>query len=217
MGKQVKKKKVAVELTLWDVCLSYPDLHEPKPYKGKVYYRTDCLLDTDHSQLKELQAAVKKVKTQAFGSDASEWPEGAKKKFIQDGNDREDQEAYRDKLYISASTQTPVPVVDLKGKAFNAQAVKGGMFANVAIRISSWEFDGDEGVSIYLQGVQIDTSKASLNFGGGRSTKQMFNRDGDDEDTSSDDFDSDSDDSDDDTPRGKKGKKRESDDEEMTY
>src|SRR5258708_1877716 len=131
-----KKKKVALELTLWDVCLSYPDLHEPKPYKGKTYYKTDCLLDEDHSQLGELRAAIKKVKQEAFGTDTSEWPDGAKKKFVQDGNEREDQPAYKDKLYVSAATQTPVPVVDLKGKSFNPQAVKGGMFANVAIRIS---------------------------------------------------------------------------------
>jgi len=158
--KKKSKKKPSVEMTLWDVILSYPDLHDPKPFKGKIYYRTDCLMDEDHPQLADLRAAIKSVKVKAFGTDKSEWPE--MKNFIQDGNAREDQKGYADKKYITVSTQTPVPVIDLKDKPFNPQSVKGGMFANVAIRISAWEYDGDEGVSIYLQGVQIDTSKASL-------------------------------------------------------
>lgn len=206
-----KSKKAAVEMTLWDVCLSYPDLHDPKPYKGKVYYRTDCLMDEDDPQLGKLRAAIKKVKTEAWGSDKSEWPK-AKKPLIQDGNEREDQKGYKDKKFITASTQTPVPVVDPRGKEFNPQMVKGGMFANVAVRISAWEFDGDEGVSIYLQGVQIDTKKPSLNFGGGKSIAQMFKRDGDEDEEESDeedDFDSSSDDEDeDDKPLAKKKKKK---------
>ena len=174
--KATKKRKPFMELTLWDVILSYPDLHDPKPYKKKIYYKTDVLLGEDHPQLEELKKAVFKVKRDAFGDDKTEWPKGAKKVFIQDGNKREDQKGYKDKRYISASTQTPVPVVDLKGKVFPAQSVRGGMFANVAIRISAWEFEGDEGMSIYLQGVQVDTTKKSLNFGGGKSVEQMFKK-----------------------------------------
>lgn len=194
-----KKKKAAVEMTLWDVILSYPDLHDPKPYKGKIYYRTDVLLENDHPQLKDLRLNIKKVKVETWGTDESEYPV-AENPLIKKGDDREDQTGYKGRRYITPSTQTPVPVVDLKGKVFNPQMVKGGMFANVAIRISAWEFDGDEGISIYLQGVQIDTSKASLNFGGGKSVKQMFSRDeeenSDDDDVDSDDSDSDEDDGD---------------------
>lgn len=223
-----KKKKPAIEMTLWDVVLSYPDLYEPKPYKGKVYYRTDALLGEDHPQLKTLRQNIKKIKTEAFGPDESEWPV-SENPLVKKGDERQDNPEYKGKRYLTPSTQTPVPVVDLKGKPFNAQMVKGGMFANVAIRISAWEFDGDEGISIYLQGVQIDTSKASLNFGGGKSVKQMFSRDSesgdddglDDDDSDSDendgneesdgdedsDHDSDSDHSDeDDQPRSKKKK-----------
>jgi len=212
--KKKSKKKPSVEMTLWDVILSYPDLHDPKPFKGKIYYRTDCLMDEDHPQLADLRAAIKSVKVKAFGTDKSEWPE--MKNFIQDGNAREDQKGYADKKYITVSTQTPVPVIDLKDKPFNPQSVKGGMFANVAIRISAWEYDGDEGVSIYLQGVQIDTSKASLNFGGGKSVKQMFKRDDDDsEDESDEDTEADeSDEDEDDQPRKSKSKKRKAADED---
>lgn len=221
--KAAKKKRVAVEMTLWDVILSYPDLHDPKPYKGKIYYRTDVLMGEDHAQLKELRGNITKVKKMAWGEDKSEWPEathnGGNKKLVHDGNEREDQTGYKDRFYITASTQTPVPVVDLKGKAFNAQMVKGGMFANVAVRISHWEYEGDEGVSIYLQGVQIDTSKKSLNFGGGKSVDQMFNLKGSDDDESDDEDqtdDEESDDDEDDQPRGKKTakKKPQSDDDD---
>lgn len=200
-----KSKKAAVEMTVWDVCLSYPDLNDPKPYKGKVYYRTDCLMDEDHPQLGALRAAIKKVKTDTWGSDKSEWPKAAKP-LIQNGDEREDQKEYAGKKYITPSTQTPVPVVGPSGKEFNAQMVKGGMFANVAIRISAWEYDGDEGVSIYLQGVQIDTKKAALNFGGGKSVKQMFSRDEDGDDESSEE-EEETDEDEDDQPRSKKKSK----------
>lgn len=192
-----KNKKAAVELTLWDVCLSYPDLHDPKPYKGKIYYKTDILMDEDHSQLDDLKAAIRSVRVDSWGEDKAEWPEGAAKAFILDGDEREDSAGYSGKFYLTASTQTPVPVVDLKNKDFNPQTVRGGMFANVAIRVSAWEYDGDEGMSIYLQAVQIDTSKPSLNFGGGKSVKQMFSRDGIKEDNTRDE----SGDDDDDQPR----------------
>lgn len=160
--------------------LSYPDLHNPKPYKGKIYYRTDVLMKTKSATFKELHEAINDVCVEAFGDDESEWP-SENIKGIQNGNEREDSQGYKGNMYITASTQTPVPVVDMEGHKFNPQAVKGGMFANVAVTISAWEFDGDEGISIYLQGVQIDTSKESLNFGGGRSVKQMFNVDADDD------------------------------------
>jgi hypothetical protein len=211
-----KKKKSSIELTLWDIVLSYPDLHEPKPYKGKVYYRTDAILDADDAQIGKFKKAVKKVCVDAFGEDKSEWPESVQGKypFIFDGDERTEQKGYAGKKYIVAQTQTPVPVVDPKGKAFNAQMVKGGMFANIAVNISAWEYEGDEGVSVYLQGVQIDTSKASLNFGGGRSIAQMFKRG---EDTDVETQDSDEDDDEADQPRSAKKKikpSREVDDED---
>lgn len=211
--KKKKKSKAAVDLTLWDVILSYPDLHQPKPYKGKIYYRTDVLLEQDHPQLKELRAKLKEVKIEAFGDDETEWPEDGNP-YIQNGDEREDSQGYKGRKYITASTQTPVPVVDPKGKTFNAQMVKGGMFANVAIRIAEWEYDGDVGVSIYLQGVQIDTSKPGLNFGGGKSVKQMFDL-GDDDEDDEDAEDTDGDDeNEEDKPRKKKKKPARDDDED---
>lgn len=225
-----KPKKPSVEMTLWGVILSFPDLHNPKPYKGKTYYKTDMLFDEDHPQLGELRKAIKKVRTTAFGDDKDEWPEGAQKIFVQNGDTREDQAAYKDKLFVSVATQTPVPIVDLKGKAFNPQSVKGGMTANVAVNITTWDNEGDQGMSIYLQGVQIDTTIPSLNFGGGKSVKAMFNK-GDDEDNNEEEQDNDEDDQprskkkkgkktsmnfddDDSEPLPKKKKKKSSDDEE---
>lgn len=216
MAKQKKPKRAAVELTLWDVILSYPDLHNPKPYKGKVYYSTDVLMDEDHPQLAELRGALEKVKSATWGDDKSEWPTDTRfNPGIEDGNAREDSKGYKDRKYIRAKTQQPVPVVGPSGKDFNPQMVKGGMFGNVAVRVSAWENEGDLGVSIYLQGVQIDTSKKGLNFGGGKSVQKMFelgDKDEDD-DTESDNTHSDSDDSDDE-PRGRKGRASSHEDED---
>lgn len=196
--KKAKPKKPAIEMTLWNVILSFPDLHDPKPYKKKIYYQTDVLLDADHPQLSELRKAITKVKTDKWGADKSEWPRG-KHPLVQNGDTRKDKKGYKGRFFLRPSTQTPVPVVDPKGKTFNAQMVRGGMFANVAIRIAVWEFEGDEGTSIYLQGVQIDTKKKPLNFGGGKSVSQMFKMDDGEED---------------DTPRKKKKNKKSSSEEE---
>lgn len=198
--KKVAKRKPFVELTLWGVILSYPDLHDPKPYKKKIYYQSDALLAADHPQLSELRKAITKVKTLYWGADKSEWIK-PKKALIQDGNSRSDQKGYKDHFFIIPKTQTPVPVVDLKGRAFSAQSVKGGMYANVAVRVAAWEFEGDEGVAIYLQGVQIDTVKKGLNFGGGKSVEQMFKKGGSGKSAKMDD------DNEEDQPRKKKSKK----------
>jgi hypothetical protein len=196
---KAKKGKVGVDFTLWDVILSFPDLHEPKPYKGNTYYRLDALMDEDHPQLAELRKLIFKVRKDAFGADKDEWPDDCKRKLLKDGNEREDIKGYKDRFSITPSTKNPVPVVDLKGKNFPAQSVRGGMFGNVAIRISEWENEGEGGVSIYLQGVMVDTKKKSLNFGGGKSVQQMFKLDAKSEEEEEED-----------TPRGKKKPKKKS-------
>jgi hypothetical protein len=202
-----KKKFHRIEMVLYGV-LSYPDLHQPKPFKGKTYYRTDVLLDSDDPQIAALKKKINTVRVKTWGDDKTEWPEGAKKRFIQDGNEREDQKTYEDKMYVSVSTQQPVPVIDPKGKAFSPALVKGGMFAKVAVCVSPWDNEGEEGMSIYLQGVMIDTSKEKLaGFGGGKSAKQLFGLESDDEDSDEDDESDDGDDEDEeDMPRGKKKK-----------
>jgi hypothetical protein len=201
-----KKKFHRIEMRLRGV-LSYPDLHNPKPYKGKIYYRTDILFDQDDPQLAVLKKKIHAVRVKTWGEDKTEWPDGAKKRFIQDGNEREDQSTYEDKFYVSVSTQSPVPVIDPKGKAFSPALVKGGMFADVAVCLSPWDNEGEEGMSIYLQGVMIDTSKERLSgFGGGKSARQLFGlEDSDDED--SDEDESEDEDDEEDLPRRNKKKK----------
>jgi hypothetical protein len=201
-----KKKFHRIEMVLYGV-LSYPDLHQPKPFKGKTYYRTDILFDNDDPQLAVLKKKINTVRVKTWGDDKTEWPDGAKKRFIQDGNEREDQKTYEDKMYVSVSTQQPVPVIDPKGKAFSAALVKGGMFAKVAVCISPWDNEGEEGMSIYLQGVMIDTSKEKLaGFGGGKSAKQLFGLEDSDEDADESDGEE-QEDEDEDLPRSKKKKR----------
>jgi hypothetical protein len=202
-----KKKFHRIEMVLYGV-LSYPDLHQPKPFKGKTYYRTDILLDNDDPQLAVLKKKIHAVRVKTWGDDKTEWPDGARKRFIQDGNEREDQKTYEDKMYVSVSTQQPVPVIDPKGKAFSPALVKGGMFAKVAVCVSPWDNEGEEGMSIYLQGVMIDTTKEKLaGFGGGKSAKQLFGLEESDDEDDSDDDSEDQDDEDEDLPRSKKKKK----------
>lgn len=201
-----KKKFERLEMVLYGV-LSYPDLSNPKPFKGKVYYRTDILFDQDDPQLAILKKKINKVRVLNWGADKDEWPEKARKRFIQDGNEREDQPTYQDKMYVTVATQTPVDVIDTKGRAFSAAMVRGGMFAKVALSISPWENDGDEGMSLYLQGVMVDTAKAPLpGFGGKKSAKALFGIKDSEEDTDDEDDgeEVDEDEDEDDKPRGKK-------------
>lgn len=208
-----KKKFHRIEMVLYGV-LSYPDVHNPKPFKGKTYYRTDVLFDKDDPQLAVLKKKINRVRVETWGDDKSEWPEKAVKRFIQDGDEREDQTTYHEKFYVTASSQNPIPVIDPKGKTFSTAMVKGGMFAKVAICISPWENEGEEGMNIYLQGIMVDTTKEKLaGFGGGKSAKQLFGLESEDEDSDSDDSDEDDEE---DMPRGKKkpAKKSRYDDED---
>lgn len=216
--KKTKKstKKKNIELTLWDVNLSFPDIANPQPFKGKTYYRTDVIMKPKSQALKSLQNALDSIYTAWFGDDESEWPTPEtknEKPHIQNGDEREDQKGYTGNRFIVAKTQSPVPVIDLDEKAFNPKLVKGGMFANVAVSVSYWEFDGDEGVTIYLQGIQIDTEKPALNYGGGRSVKAMFKR-GEDEDDFDADEDSDDEDEEEEERRPSKNKKPSRDEDE---
>lgn len=172
------KKIERIEMVLYGV-LSYPEIHNPKPYKGKVYYRTDILFDKEDAQLAVLKKKINKVRVAMWGDDKEEWPKKATKIFIGDGNERGDLPTYHDKDYISVSTQTPIQAIDPKGKNFSNQMVKGGMFAKVAVQISPWKDpDGEEGLSVYLQGIMVDTSKEKLSgFGGGKSARQLFGLD----------------------------------------
>lgn len=211
-----KKKFHRVEMVVHGV-LSYPDLANPKPYKGKIYYRTDVLFDQDDPQLAVLKKKINSVRVKTWGDDKEEWPDGARKRFIQDGNEREDQPTYADKSFITVSTQQGVSVVDPKGKPFSPQMVKGGMSAKVAINISPWDNDGEEGMSIYLQAVMVDPSKERLpGFGGGKSAKKLFGIDEEESDESEDaDADDESDDDEEeDQPRSKKKKAVEEEDED---
>lgn len=212
-----KRKFERVEMVLHGV-LSYPDLHNPKPFKGKIYRRTDVLFEQDDPQLAVLKKKLNQLRIKTWGEDKSEWPEGARKRFIQDGNEREDQPTYEGKFFITASTQSEVPVIDTKGKTFSPAMVKGGMFAKVAVCLSPWENEGDEGMSIYLQGVMVDLTKEKLpGFGGGKSVKQLFGLEDDDsdgDDSDDDDTSDDAEDDEEDMPRGKKSKKRPVDEED---
>lgn len=177
----IKKKKKAkekrVEITLWDKVLSFPDLHDPKPYNGKVTYKTDILFDEDDEQLEELQELITELHTTAWGDDESEWPD-EKIIRIKDGSEREDQKAYKGKMFITAKSDFPVTIKDFKGRDFNAQLVRGGMFANVALDLACWDNDFGEGSSAYLAGIQIDTTKKALAFGGGKPFEERFKKKG---------------------------------------
>lgn len=203
-----KKKLERIEMVVYGV-VSYPDIVNPKPFKSKIYYRTDVLLESDDPQIVALKKKINKVRVLNWGEDKDEWPEKARKRFIQDGNTREDQKTYHDKMFITCSSQNPIPVIDPKGKTFNPAMLKGGMFAKVAICISPWNNDGEEGMSIYLQGIMVDTSKQKLaGFGGGKSAKRLFGLEDDGPDTDDDDSEENTDDEDDMPAKKKKAGKK---------
>lgn len=205
--KKTAKPKLFRELTIWDCLISYPVLATPKPFKGKSYYSCDGLLEKDDPQCKEIRMAIKSLAREAFGDDETEWPEKIHR--LQDGDEVQDSKGYKGRRFFKASTQSAVPVVNLAGKEFSPASVKGGMYANIAIRIAVWENEGEQGISIYLQGVQVDTKKKGENFGGGKSAEQMFKRDADEDDTDDgEEEDSEEDDSDDEDEEPVKKKKK---------
>lgn len=201
-----KKKKFVVDVTLKNVVLSFPDLHSPKPYKNKITYKTDVLMDPTDPQWSLLKKKVKAAKIGMWGEDESEWPE-QEHPILKDGNDRQDQKEYKGKKFITPRSDFPVAVLDPTGKKFNPQMVKGGMFAQVAIDICAYDNDNGQGVAIYLAGVLIDTETEALPFGGGKPVEERFGlkkRSAHDDDEN--DTDEEEQEDEDDQPRSKKKK-----------
>lgn len=174
-----KKKKLTEEVNLRNVILSFPNLGG-QMFKGKMNYNTDVLLESNDPQVKLLRRAIKTVCAEAFGDDRSEWPE--KIPSINDGDERADQKGYPGRVWIKASSKYPIEVVDAKGEPMTPEMVRGGAYANVAINVSKWDNEGEEGVSLYLAGVMVDTKKKGLDFGGGKSVMERFKKGKDDED-----------------------------------
>lgn len=195
--------------------ISFPNLTKPDKF-GR--FRVDCLFTLDDKQPGIIRKAIKKVGAAAFGEDREEWPKKARKKFVREGNEREDQPTYKDKLYISANSNNPPACIDLAGKNINPALVRAGMEAKVSINVTAWENEKfGEGISIYLQGIMLDpTQQPQPGFGGAKNGKQLFKDHLEAEDSESDEDDEgeDNEDEEEDQPPKKKKKKRPVDEDE---
>jgi hypothetical protein len=191
----------SVEVELWDVILSYPQLHEPKPYNGKITYSVEILMEEDSQARQDLKKAIFKLAKETWGPDKSEWPD--KVAMIKDGNEKSDSKGYEGRFFIKATSKNPVEVIDQKNKEFNAQSVRGGMYANVAVNVSIWDNDSGEGLSVWLHSIQIITNKKGEDFGGGKPAADRFKK----KSSSSRDEDEDQDDTDDEDEDEKPSKK----------
>jgi len=129
---------------------SFPALFRTKEFNGKDKYQLTMVFEkgTDISSLKEL---VKEVATEEFGSiKGIETPfkDGNKKDLAKYPN-------FENTVYVQASTQFPVGIVDQKRQPIlDEEEFYAGVIARAQISAYSWTYQKRKGISFNLMNVQ---------------------------------------------------------------
>jgi len=160
------KNENAVVTPEFTVC--FPAVFRPKEFNGKEKYQITMVFDKS-SDLKNLKKLVKKVAEDSFGG-----MEGVVSPF-KDGNDK-DIEAYpvfKDKIYIQASTQFSVGLVDQKRQPIlNEEDFYAGCTARAQVSAFSWTYLKKKGISLNLLNVQKMSDGEKL--GGSKPITSIF-------------------------------------------
>jgi len=144
--------------------VSFPAIFTPQEYNGKKKYAVTMCFDkeTDISAMKKL---VRDCAVEKWGK----MPKPFKSPF-RDGDEEKDTEKYpsfKNTIFVSASTQFAVGLVDQKRQPIIDESdFYAGCYARASVEVYPWEFQGKKGVSFNLKNVQKMADGENL---GGRS------------------------------------------------
>ena len=154
------------------VRLSYANVWEPKAINGVEKYSVSIIINKDdYNTLEKINKAV----DAAIEEGIKKFPGAMTDKSIlklplRDGNEMEE-DAYRNKYFINASSITPPQIVDKKLKfILNKEEVYSGVFARVSVRFYPFNKGGNTGVGCGLLNIQKVADGERL--AGTRSTAQ---------------------------------------------
>ena len=158
---------------LFGATLSYPKLATPEIKNGREV-RSAVLLFDKSADLTQLRAALEAYTKEFFGGKVP----GGLKSPVKDGDEKADEwgESFRNKWYFRASSGFPVLCVGADALNTPNDEIEDTFYAGckVNVIVTPWGYkrDGNQGVSLNLNGLQFVADGDRL--GGGNPAVGMF-------------------------------------------
>lgn len=161
-------------ILLKNVRLAFPNLFEPTTVagEGKPRYSATLVLDPEHPQLLEIQAAQTAVATAKWGAKAAAIVKGLDKQdklALHDGDTKVKYDGFAGNFFISAAAQENAAptVIDSDKAPLSARSGRpyAGCFVNASIEL--WAQDNNYGqrVNAQLRGIQFYRDGDSFSAG----------------------------------------------------
>jgi len=131
---------MSVRLVLKNVRLSYAHVWEPQPAREAdrdPKYTTSIIIPkSDTEQIKKIEAAIEKLP-------------------LRDGDTERDDEAYRDSMFLSASSKTRPGIVDQNVEPIlDRDEIYSGVYVNISIDFYAFNVKTNRGIACGLGNIQ---------------------------------------------------------------
>lgn len=152
---------MSTRIMLKNVRLSYAHVWEPQPAREadrEPKYATSIIIPkSDTAQIKKIEAAIEallKAEGPAkFGGKIP--PRGTLKLPLRDGDTERDDEAYRDSMFLNASSKTRPGIVDQNVEPIlDRDEIYSGVYVNISIELYLFSVNGNRGVACGLGNIQ---------------------------------------------------------------
>lgn len=153
--------------------VSYPAVFKPKAFEGQEAKYSVVMLFDKKTDITTLKKAAHAAKIEKWGPNKEKWPKNLRSPF-RDGADREGTDGYGEGvIFISASSKTPVGLVDNKlGAILNEQDFYAGCYARAQIVAYAYDTHGNRGVAFGLQNLQ--KLRDGKSFSGKQKAEDVF-------------------------------------------
>lgn len=152
---------MSVRLVLKNVRLSYAHVWEPKPAQEAdrdAKFTTSIIIPkSDTEQIKKIEAAIEEVlRTDGPGKFGGKIPpRGTLKLPLRDGDTERDDEAYRDSMFLNASSKTRPGIVDQNVEPIlDRDEIYSGVYVNISIDFYAFNVKTQRGIACGLGNIQ---------------------------------------------------------------
>lgn len=159
------------------VRLSYPHLFTPAAAEGSTEEKYSASLIIDKGDTKTLNAINQAIEAAKEEGKANKWGgkiPGNLKLPLRDGDtDREDDEAYQDKMFVNATSKRKPGVVDQrKQKIEDETVIYAGCYVRASLNFFPFNANGNKGIAVGLNNIQKWADGEAL--AGGSSAEEDF-------------------------------------------
>ncbi len=152
--------------------VSFPAVFKARAFENQeAKYGITMLFDND-TDLKGMRRCMIAAAKETWG-DKENWPKTMRKPF-RDGNEKNDLEGYKNKIYVTASAKTKPGLVDENLEDVIDESVfYAGCYARAEVCAFTYDTKGNKGVSFALFNLQ--KVKDGKPFSGKKAAKDVFN------------------------------------------